>query len=144
MRAQRRRRHASHLPRRTSPPQVAWAHDGETLYTGSRDRAVHAFDVSALAAGGEARGAALIASYVGHLGAVTAVAASPAAHVLASASADRTVRLWDARAHQQLHAFETHDSDVAAVAWSPSGARIASVSASGALAVASVGSFTAA
>jgi WD40 repeat protein len=59
---------------------------------------------------------------------VNAVAFSPDAHRLASASTDRTVRLWDAASGRQTATLEGHTDWVNAVAFSPDAHRLASAS----------------
>jgi len=63
----------------------------------------------------------------GHYGWVNSVAWSPDGSRIASGSADRTIRLWDANTGTQIDEHNDNGS-IKSVAWSPDGSKIASAS----------------
>ncbi|MBI3467049.1 MAG: serine/threonine protein kinase, partial [Planctomycetes bacterium] len=64
----------------------------------------------------------------GHAGWVTSVAFSPDGQRLASASSDRTVKVWDTATGQESLPLNGHTDQVLGVAFSPDGQRLASAS----------------
>ncbi|KAG8835384.1 hypothetical protein FRC18_000592 [Serendipita sp. 400] len=65
--------------------------------------------------------------WLGHTGGVRSIAFSPDGCRIASGSADKTVRLWDAETGQAIgEPMRAHRSTVASVAFSPDGRQIAS------------------
>jgi hypothetical protein len=95
---------------------VAFSPDGRTLVSGSEDSRVILWDV-------EKRRA--VATLQGHRGGVRAVALSPDGTMLASGGRDRSIRLWDLPSGRQLASLDA-EREVACVAFSPDGRRVAS------------------
>jgi WD40 repeat protein len=67
------------------------------------------------------------ATLEGHKDQVNSVAFSPDGKLLASASSDRTIKIWDTATGKELRTLTGHDASVMAVAFSPDGKSLASV-----------------
>jgi tetratricopeptide (TPR) repeat protein len=68
-----------------------------------------------------------------HAGWVTSVAFSPDGQRLASASSDKTAKIWDSATGKELFAVKSHAGTVFAVAFSPDGQRLASANQDGSI-----------
>ena len=72
------------------------------------------------------------ADFTGHTGTVYSVAFSPDSKILASASRDGAVRLWDVATHRQIgKPLTVHAGGVTSVAFSPDGTTLATGSEDG-------------
>jgi hypothetical protein len=68
---------------------------------------------------------------IGHRAAVSWVAWSPDGKRLATASSDRTAKVWEAASGRELLTIQGHTSEVYFVSWSPDGQRLGTASADG-------------
>src|SRR5437763_7453596 len=68
----------------------------------------------------------LITPYRKHSAPVLSVAWSPDGKKIASASADKTVHIWNATSKNPILIYRNHNKPVSAVAWSPDGSRLVS------------------
>jgi WD40 repeat protein len=99
---------------------VAFASDGRTIATGSRDGTVRVWDV---ASGHE------LHKLEGHTGEVLAVAIGPDAHLLASGGADKVVRVWNLATGDTHATLTGHEAAVTALSFAADSKTIASSSA---------------
>ena len=110
---------------------LAFSADGKTLASASQDGKLGLWDV----AGGKPLqplpGHCEVVNAQERCSKVNAVAFSPKGRLLASASDDKMVLLWDAHTRKALARLEGHDDNVLGVAFSPDGTRLASASRDG-------------
>lgn len=120
--------YSAQLPEDDFPLAVAWSPDGQGFAVGSSAGLVHLWGVpgdyvqAALPLDLGAPGMTLS----GHLGYVAGVAWSPDGGLLATASTDRTVRVWEVGTGNALRVLRGHSDDVNAVAWMLDGTRVIS------------------
>lgn len=92
---------------------LSFSPDGKTLASGSSNT-VQLWEA--------ATGKEILPALIGHQGGVTSLSVSAMGDILATASSDRTIRIWDLKTGKQTHQWEGS----AGVALSPDGKRFAS------------------
>jgi U3 small nucleolar RNA-associated protein 13 len=103
---------------------LALSPDGRVVYAASRSLQVRAFDLAgsgsaAAGADGAAAPPRELRAFRGHRAPVAAMAVHPSGGLLATASADRSARVWDADGGFCTHALTGHAGVVLAVAFHP-------------------------
>jgi WD40 repeat protein len=111
---------------------LAWSPDGKLIASGGgKYQTINKQNTDTAVQVWEATTGHSILTYKGHLAQVDGLAWSPDGRLIASASYDNTVQVWDIATGGQASTliYRGHSDHVRAVAWSPDGKLIASASA---------------
>ncbi|KAG8930826.1 hypothetical protein FRC02_003645 [Tulasnella sp. 418] len=97
---------------------VAWSPDSQLLLSASDDKRIVLHDVRTSAASGRRPASGAVASFNGHTSWVLSTAISSDMRVVASGSADRTIKLWDIGSRACVSTMQ-ETNEVWGVSWVP-------------------------
>ncbi|KAG6375756.1 kinase-like domain-containing protein [Boletus reticuloceps] len=96
---------------------LAWSSDGNCLFVGCLDGTIKRYNPDT---------GAVRASHMGHRNVVSSIAVSHNANFVATASWDKTVRLWEATTFQPIGPILLHDAHVYSISISPDDSQLVS------------------
>ncbi len=96
---------------------LAFSLDGKTLFTGSADKSIVAWDTST---------GKKIQTFTGHSDELICLRISPDGNQMASSSWDKSIRIWDVKSSQALKIINDPYSVTHSISYSPDGALLAS------------------
>ena len=100
---------------------IAWSSDGRFLATTATDSRIHIWSPRGV----------LLQTMLGHAGRVVSPSFAPHSHLLLTAGADHTARVWDAATGTPLAVLKDDPQALAAAAFSPDGSRVVTGDAGG-------------
>ncbi len=110
---------------------VAFSPDGKFLLTSGESPEIYWWELAEIGATVTEAGWIASRKFPGHLEPVYDMRFSPNGQFLATAGADRTVRLWDGRSGRPIHAWVDADDLLYTVAFSPDSKRVAAAGGDG-------------
>jgi WD40 repeat protein len=126
----------------SSVNSIAISPDGKIIASGSSDKTIKIWNLPAdlppcsVAIFGPCNNLTTeepIHTFIGHSGSVNSIAISPDGKIIASGSADKTIKIWDLETRTLANTLSGHSASVNAIAIEPDGKSLVSASSDGAI-----------